>query len=83
MAEKLDLSIEGMHCNGCVNRVTEALKKLPGVAVEAVKVGSARVGFDPALANEATIIEAINGLGFQAQEARSWLGKVFGRSAGN
>ena len=25
------ISIEGMHCDGCVRRVTAALKKVPGV----------------------------------------------------
>ena len=65
--QPLSLSIEGMHCGGCVNRVTTALGKAPGVTVEKVEVGSALVEFDPALTSPAAIVEAVNRLGFTAR----------------
>ena len=37
------LRIEGMHCGACVRRVTMALNKVEGTAVEEVQVGIARV----------------------------------------
>jgi FtsP/CotA-like multicopper oxidase with cupredoxin domain len=40
MANKIKLSIEGMHCEACVRRVTNALNAVEGVRVESVEVGS-------------------------------------------
>jgi copper chaperone len=37
------LRIDGMHCGACVRRVTMALNKVEGTAVEEVQVGIARV----------------------------------------
>ncbi len=37
------LEIEGMHCGGCVTRVTGALRRIPGVEVTGVEVGSAEI----------------------------------------
>ena len=34
--KELQLAIEGMHCDGCVNRVTTALGKVAGVKVRKV-----------------------------------------------
>lgn len=42
MAE-VNLRIENMHCGGCVKRVTQTLRAIPGAAVEEVRVGAARV----------------------------------------
>ena len=39
--ENLKISIEGMHCGGCVNRVNGAIKTILGVTVEDVQIGSA------------------------------------------
>ena len=47
MQNELRLSIEGMHCEGCVRRVTTALQGVKGVEVGSVQVGSARTKFDP------------------------------------
>ena len=51
MADKQEarFHIEGMHCDGCVTRVTAALKKLATVDVKDVKVGSAAVLHDTSL----------------------------------
>jgi copper chaperone CopZ len=69
MPEKdfLRLSIEGMHCGGCVNRVTNALSKLQGLSIDQVEVGSARVHYDPAVLNPAQIVDSIDKIGFKAR----------------
>ena len=41
------LSIDGMHCDTCVQRVTKALGSLSGVRVNTVSVGEARVLAEP------------------------------------
>ena len=66
MKRKLSLSIEGIHCGACVNRVTAALQIVAGVELGSVEVGSARLTFDPFKASEAEITSAINQIGFQA-----------------
>jgi copper chaperone len=65
--QNLKLAIEGMHCGGCVNRVTLALKKAPGVEVRSVEVGSAEVSFDEAQVQPQAIAEAVNKIGFAAR----------------
>jgi copper chaperone CopZ len=63
----LKLAIEGMHCGGCVNRVTMALKNAPGVEVRSVEVGSAEVSFDEAQVRPEAVAEAVNKIGFTAR----------------
>ena len=65
--QNLKLAIEGMHCGGCVNRVTMALKKTPGVEVRSVDVGSAEVSFDEAQVRPEAIAAAVNQIGFVAR----------------
>ena len=69
MIKPLTLAIEGMHCGGCVNRVTNALNKLDGIDVRSVQVGSATVEFDSARLTEQAIVDAVNKLGFTATVA--------------
>lgn len=69
MSTTLKLAIDGMHCGGCVTRVTNALKKLEGVEVRDVQVGSAEVAYDEATLQSAAITEAVNKIGFTAREA--------------
>ena len=69
MPQTLKLSIEGMHCGGCVTRVTTALSRLDGVQVKQVEVGSADVGYDESKVAPQAIVEAVNKLGFVAREA--------------
>jgi copper chaperone CopZ len=64
MREALTLSIEGMHCGGCVGRVTAALQRVKGVEVGSVEVGSAQMTFDPEQASAREIAAAVNHLGF-------------------
>lgn len=69
MSQSLKLAIEGMHCGGCVTRVTNALKKLDGVDVKQVEVGSAQVEFDESKTQANTILDAVNKIGFAARQS--------------
>lgn len=60
------LSIEGMHCNGCVQRVRKALEALDGVELREVSVGSARGTYDPDELAQSALPEAIRAIGFAA-----------------
>jgi copper chaperone len=67
MQNVLTLSIEGMHCEACIRRVTAALQGVKGVEVDSVEVGSARTTFDPNQASAEEIAAAVNGIGFSAR----------------
>ena len=41
--QKQELTIDGMHCDACVRRVTQTLGSVPGVRVGRVEVGRAEV----------------------------------------
>jgi copper chaperone len=66
MKSPLTLSIEGMHCDACVRRVTTALQTVEGVELGPVKVGSALLSFDPEATTPKEITDAVNRIGFQA-----------------
>lgn len=66
MKEQLTLSIDGMHCDACVRRVTTALQRIEGVNIDTVKVGSAQLSFDPEETSPKEIAEAVNRIGFRA-----------------
>jgi copper chaperone len=67
MRDRAMLSIEGMHCEGCVRRVTAALRGVEGVEPDSVEVGSAQVSFDPDRASAEEIASAVNRIGFSSQ----------------
>lgn len=67
--EQVNLEIAGMSCGGCVAHVREALTSLPGVTVKDVQIGRAQVLLDPAQANIAALIDAVQDAGYEAQEA--------------
>lgn len=60
------LYIEGMHCGACVRRVTQALDHVPGIQVEEVRVGAARVKTTSDSATAQSAIDAVNKAGFPA-----------------
>ena len=64
MKEMLTVTIEGMHCQSCVNRVNQALKKIDGVDVLDVKVGAAILASCSDLEKE-LIVSAVTDAGFQ------------------
>ena len=69
MAE-ITLRIDGMHCGSCVRRVSQALAAVPGVVVNEVRVGSARLtaAEEPAPVNLA--IAALAKAGYAAHLVR-------------
>jgi copper chaperone CopZ len=64
--EPLNLKIEGMSCEHCVRAVKNRLTATPGVKVDEVAVGSARLQYDPAQTNIDEIEEAIADEGYTA-----------------
>lgn len=60
------LRIDGMTGDVCVKKVTEALKGVPGVKTNSVKVGTATIGADQAGCNAACA--AIGKAGFKVHE---------------
>ena len=67
MNEQLVLKIDGMHCDGCVRRVTSLIKKVNGALVEEVVVGSAKVNLTPGTATLADLVRAVESGGFSVR----------------
>ncbi len=63
---KIELEIEGMSCEHCVAAVTEALDELPGVSVDAVRLGEASVSYDPNQVSPEQITLAVEDAGYAA-----------------
>ncbi len=63
------LSITGMHCAGCVSRVEQALKAVPGVADASVNLGE-RTATVSGSASTAELIKAVKGMNYDAAELR-------------
>jgi copper chaperone CopZ len=71
MRDSLTLSIEGMHCGGCVRRVTTALEGVKGVELGSVEVGSAEMTIDPNRVSVEEIAAAVARIGFSARVEKS------------
>jgi copper chaperone len=69
--EQLKLSVSGMTCTGCENRVERILKDLDGVRrVNADhQAGAVTVMLDEGQADEAAVRARIEQAGYQVQEA--------------
>ena len=65
--KKLELEIEGMSCGHCVAAVSEALKELPGVNVENVRIGAAQLTYEPDQVSPDEIVLAVEDAGYSAQ----------------
>ena len=61
---QLELDISGMNCGHCIARVTKALEAVPGVKIESVAIGSARVAFDPAVTTPEKVSAAVTESGY-------------------
>lgn len=63
------IKIGGMSCQGCVKNITEILQGLAGVASAEVSLeaAEARVVFDPARVDRASLLAAIEDAGFDAE----------------
>ncbi len=61
--------VEGMHCDGCVNAITDKVKKLDGVqSVEvSLEKHTARVVTEPGKPTAAEIAQVIKDLGYQPE----------------
>jgi copper chaperone len=66
MAE-FQLKIEGMHCGGCVRRVSQALAGTEGIVVDEVTVGSARLHSESEPAPVEAAIAALAKAGYTAR----------------
>jgi len=64
------LSVEGMTCEHCVKRVQKIIEKFQGVSDVQVILEQKEVTFscDPAQADVAGIVKAINDFGYSAAE---------------
>ena len=67
MSEHVDLKIDGMHCDGCVRRVTALLKRVEGLQVEHVEVGLARMILNEG-AIRADAVRAVESGGFKVAD---------------
>ena len=68
-ARKVSLTVKGMTCQGCVQTVTEALLRVPGVvgAVVSLDSASAVVSVDPGQApGDTALVSAVVRAGYQA-----------------
>ena len=67
--ENVVIKVGGMSCQGCVKNITGVLVALPGVSAAEVSLeaGEARVSFDPQAVSRATLVEAIEDAGFDAE----------------
>lgn len=65
VSETIELAIEGMSCNHCVDRATQALRAVPGVQNVKVELnpGQAQV---TGSTDAKTLIEAVEAAGYQA-----------------
>jgi copper chaperone len=60
------LQIDGMHCDSCVRRVTQALASVEGVVTNDVQIGTARLMSSPNPAPVDAAIAALAKAGFAA-----------------
>jgi len=61
---ELSIQISGMTCGHCVKAVRDALTAVPGVDVDDVAIGSAKLHFDETRADLAHIKQAVIEEGF-------------------
>jgi copper chaperone len=64
---EIQIAISGMSCGHCVARVSKALSALPGVRVDSVEVGSARVAYEAAAISRERVLAAVRELGYGAE----------------
>ena len=64
------LTISGMSCGHCVAAVRHALDGVEGAEVEEVRIGEARVAYDPARTDRAALAAALAEEGYPVQAPR-------------
>ena len=60
------LHIEGMSCGHCLNAVNRALSAVPGVRLDAVRIGRAEVSYDESTTTPADLATAVADAGYRA-----------------
>lgn len=63
---QITLHIDGMSCGHCLNAVSQALGRLPGVEIESVRMGRAELRYDDSVINPETITNAVADAGYRA-----------------
>jgi len=59
------LTIDGMHCEHCVDRVEEALTGVDGVAVRNVAIGTAEVSYDASEVTDEQLAAVLDDAGYE------------------
>ncbi|MCY0877390.1 MAG: heavy-metal-associated domain-containing protein [Firmicutes bacterium] len=69
MVERIALSVSGMHCDHCVESVTQALKGLDGVKLAKVSLADnrAQVTYDNEKVTLEDMVSAIKSAGYEAE----------------
>lgn len=80
-ATSRNIAIEGMSGDECVNKVRGALKHVPNVSTQSVKVGSATIEADQA--GCAAACKAVESAGFRTKESGSQHGSHQGADRGS
>lgn len=64
---RIEIPVEGMHCEGCEGAVSKALERLEGVrdAKADHREGRVRVSFDPARVDEQRLRARIEETGYE------------------
>lgn len=63
---QITLHIDGMSCGHCLNAVSQALGRLPGVEIDSVRMGRAELRYDDSVINPETITNAVADAGYRA-----------------
>lgn len=66
MAATIELAIEGMTCDHCVNAVTGALQEVPGVKTAKVDLDSKSASVEAEQVDVAALIAAVEEEGYEA-----------------
>jgi copper chaperone CopZ len=60
------LHIEGMSCGHCLNAVNRALSAVPGVRIDALRIGRADVSYDDTTTTSSDLEAAVAEAGYRA-----------------
>jgi copper chaperone CopZ len=60
------LHIEGMSCGHCLNAVNRALSAIPGLRIDAVRIGRADVSYDDTTTTPSDLQAAVAEAGYRA-----------------
>ena len=71
MLNTLNLTIGGMHCDGCAERIHSLLKDEPGVRDISVsfETGNGRITFNPQATGKGRIVAIIERAGFTVEKS--------------